>query len=225
MPHLGKHGVRTSSAGQECCVMKSSGAAALPQSRWPVRRYCFTGQPLNVTLHSVSLASFISLSCQTGWNRSVLVVTRHAFCLLCAVPVCWMCSYQDCGESIMEEEYAFGNFGDSHYRDLDVDRDRDRYRDRIRDRDSDRERERMEREGERWMTEEPSATILLRGVNNAIVENDVSVVPVVFTYSAPWQCIFYAGLMYHFLCRYIMSFSMPVYSIIFYVGAFNHFLC
>ena len=66
--------------------------------------------------------------------------------------------------------------------DYDRDRDRDRHRDRDRDRsrsredrDRDRDRDRGDREGERWMTEEPSATILLRGLNNNIVENDVSV--------------------------------------------------
>lgn len=62
-------------------------------------------------------------------------------------------------------------------------RDRDRDRDRSR-RDWDEERERSklwdererpnEREGERWMTETPSATILLRGLTNTVTENDVS---------------------------------------------------
>ncbi|KAK7457991.1 hypothetical protein BaRGS_00039136 [Batillaria attramentaria] len=60
------------------------------------------------------------------------------------------------------------------------DRDRDRSRrdwDDDRDRSKnwdDRDRERPnEREGERWMTETPSATILLRGLNNSVTENDV----------------------------------------------------
>ncbi|KAL8563755.1 hypothetical protein ACOMHN_058271 [Nucella lapillus] len=62
------------------------------------------------------------------------------------------------------------------------DRDRDRYRDRERDRDRprnrddrdrERDRDRGDREGERWMTDEPSATILLRGLSNTLMENDV----------------------------------------------------
>ena len=92
---------------------------------------------------------------------------------------------------ISEEESRDGSPGRDRHRDwdrsrqdvdYDRDRDRDRHRDRDRDRsrnrddrDRDRDRDRGDREGERWMTEEPSATILLRGLNNNIVENDVSV--------------------------------------------------
>lgn len=61
------------------------------------------------------------------------------------------------------------------------DRGRDRERSK-RDHDDGRERHRShedrdrhgERDGERWMTETPSATILLRGLNNSLTENDVS---------------------------------------------------
>ncbi|XP_025108341.1 RNA-binding protein 5-like isoform X3 [Pomacea canaliculata] len=60
----------------------------------------------------------------------------------------------------------------SHSRDRDRSkRDHDDDRDRLRNWD-DRDRH-GEREGERWMTETPSATILLRGLNNSVTENDV----------------------------------------------------
>ena len=63
--------------------------------------------------------------------------------------------------------------------DRERERDRRRERDRSRERDRDRssrreERDRGDREGERWMSDEPSPTILLRGLTTGVTENDVS---------------------------------------------------